>query len=141
MIVQLSGDYYETSGFDDIIFTMDNNRLDDYFIPKKYGHSLNKIFIVSRCLKKENEYKPSTRLRKADLVLLIDLMFELPTMEQATQKERREIFIKKMNEELPPIIKKYKFKDFDLDRFMEDFNIYVDEIKFLTSTNYWVDKD
>lgn len=141
MILQFSGDYYDVSGFDDLIFSINNNKLDDYFIPKSYGNDLNKIFIVSRCLKKENEYKPSIRLRKSDSTLLIDIMFDLKSMIKATKRERREIFIKKINEELPPIIKKYKFKDFDLERFMADFNTYVKEIEFLTSTNYWVEED
>lgn len=140
MKLNFTADAVNTSGFGDLIYGLNNNKLDDYFMNKTYGVSLIEIFIVCCSYPDWKNFKQRIRFIKAEKCLMVDIMFDLETMENASQKERREIHIKKINNELPPIIKKYKFKDFDLERFMADFNTYVKEIEFLTSTNYWVDE-
>lgn len=50
---------------------------------------------------------------------------------EITQEERISSVVKKIIEEVPPIIKKYKLKDFDLDTFMEDIRGYFKKIDWL----------
>ena len=63
-------------------------------------------------------------------------MFDLNQFKSIEQSERQNIVAKKMVTELPAIIAKYKFKNFDLIAFEADLVGCFKQIKWLTLSSY-----
>ena len=55
-------------------------------------------------------------------------MLDLPHFLEILQKEREEIIVDKIITEVPQVIAKYKFKDFELVRFEKDLKKWMREI-------------
>lgn len=93
-----------------------------YFQRRNYGIDVSKIFIVLMCRETNLNFKQRIRFTKKDKVLFIDIMLNLDQFRIIEQKYRDSIIAYKLINEIPPIIKKYKFKDFNLLAFEKDLN-------------------
>ncbi|WP_437922386.1 hypothetical protein [Sphingobacterium sp. LRF_L2] len=99
-----------------------------YFYEQNYGTSLTKIMIDLVCLDPEYNKKQKARFSKNDKELSIDLVFDLALFMRITQEERNRIVLEKLIAEVPAIIAKYKFEDFDLPTFEKDFKKWMSKI-------------
>lgn len=99
---------------------------------KNYGNDLEEIFIVLMCRNPEYNFKQRIRMDRKDKILFMDLMLDYNYFtSNITQEDRINAVAKKIIEEVPPILKKYKFKDFDADLFINDLKMYFIEIGWI----------
>lgn len=106
--------------------------VEDWFYFRNYGSDLLDVFIVLMCRNPEYNFKQRIRMDKKDKALYIDLMLDYNYfVSDITQEDRIKVVANKMMDEIPPIIKKYKLKDFDVDLFMKDLKKYLKKIKWL----------
>lgn len=101
----------------------------DFFYLKNYGADLTDIFIVLMCRHTEYNFKQRIRFVKKEKALYMDIMLDFDLFMKITQPERNKIVMDKLIEEVPTIISKYKFKDFDLPKFTKDWTCVIVKIK------------
>ena len=90
------------------------------FEKKNYGASVEVIGIVLMCRNPSLNFKQRIRYVKAEKELYLDIMLDFYQFEKIEQTERNKIVAEKLIKEVPIIIAKYKFKDFDLPKFEAD---------------------
>ena len=65
-------------------------------------------------------FKQRIRMDRKELILYMDLMLSSPEMAAATKAKRQHMLAEKLYNEVPQIVRKYKLKDFDTERFVSD---------------------
>jgi len=118
---------------DEVIFGI-NDAFEDYFGVKFYDDSGIEMFIVLMCRDPRWNFKQRIRFVKKENCLYMDIMFDLDVMSQADPETRKKIVAEKMVTEIPQIIAKKKFKDFDLPRFTKDLREWFE-------THEWLEPD
>ena len=121
------------SGFDVVTFGM-MKQFDDYFRDRFYDDSGIEMFVVLMCRDPRWNFKQRIRFVKKENCLYMDLMFDLRIMAQVDMKTRKRIVGEKMVTEIPQIVAKYKFRDFDLPRFSRDLRSWFEEHNWLHKT-------
>ena len=79
-------------------------------------------------------FKQRIRFVKKENCLYMDLMLDLDVMSRAEPETRKRIVGEKIVTEVPRIVAKKKFKDFDLLRFSADLREWFEQ-------HGWIDKD
>jgi len=102
----------------------------DFFYLKNYGNDLIDIFIVLMCRHPEYNFKQRIRFVKKEKTLYMDIMLDFDLFMKISQEERNTIVFDKLIKEVPEIIAKYKFKDFDLASFTNDWTGLIQGIKY-----------
>lgn len=106
--------------------------IEDWLHFKNYGTDLVGIGIVLMCRNPEYNFKQRIRMDRKNKTLYIDLMLDYYYfISDVTQEDRINVVANKIINELPPIIKKYKLKDFDTDLFMSDLKGFLEKINWL----------
>ncbi|MBC7748984.1 MAG: hypothetical protein H7Z76_10500 [Methylotenera sp.] len=119
------------SRIDKVLHALIDSGIKAFFEKKEYGDSLIDISINLNCNNPDYNHKQRIRFLKLEKVLYLDLMFDLNQFKSIEQSERQNIVAKKMVTELPAIIAKYKFKNFDLLAFEADLVGCFKQIKWL----------
>lgn len=102
------------------------------FIEKQdYGTSLKGLCVIFMCRNPELNFKQRIRYTKKDQNLSFDLMLDYNQFVVMTPDQRVSEMCKRLLEEMPPIVKKYKFPDFDLDKFMDNLTSWFNEQGFI----------
>lgn len=107
--------------------------LEEYFAEKYYDDSRIAIFIVLMCRSPYLNFKQRTRFVKADNCLYTDIMLDYGHMTTTDTTARKRHVAEKLITEVPQIIAKYKFRDFDLKRFSSDLRHWFEN-------QGWIDK-
>ena len=108
------------SKVDKVLFALSDLDYRRFFEKRNYGSSLDGIIIVLICLDSELNLKQRIRQSKKEKELYMDIVLELDEFKQIDQQQRNKIVANKIIAEVPVIIKKYKFPDFDLVAFEAD---------------------
>ncbi|HMM80997.1 MAG: hypothetical protein JSS77_10735 [Acidobacteria bacterium] len=108
--------------------------LGDYFADRRYNDSDLEIAICLMCRDPRWNFKQRIRFVKKENCLYMDIMLDLDVMKYAERSHRKEIIGSKIVSEVPEIIAKKKFKDFDLPRFTKDLREWFED-------NGWIAKD
>ena len=103
----------------------------ELFQQKDYGDSLDGVTVVFMCRNPEYNFKQRIRHSKKEKKLYVDIMLDLNQFIQIEQTDREKILAQKLVAELPLIIDKYKFPDFDLTKFENDLKKFLQRIKWL----------
>ena len=125
MVVRILSDTNIESGVSEVQSDLEDHGLRKYFADKCYGPEVVWICIILMCRDSRHEFKQRKRYIKKEQVLSFDLMFDSPTMEHSTVQKRRQIIAEKLYYEAPAIVTKYKFKEFDTPRFIQDWREWV----------------
>ncbi|MOA19344.1 hypothetical protein D3C78_1397190 [compost metagenome] len=105
------------------------------FIEKQdYGTSLKGLCVIFMCRNPELNFKQRIRYTKKDQNLSFDLMLDYNQFVVMTPDQRVSEMCKRLLEEMPPIVKKYKFPDFDLDKFMDNLTSWFNEQRFILTS-------
>jgi len=96
-----------------------------HFAERDYGESVVSIFVVFMCLRKDLNLKRRVRFAKAEKTLYMDIMLDLDEMMAATPKIRQKILVERLLKEVPETLAKYKFPDFDFNRFVADLTSWI----------------
>lgn len=101
------------------------------FEEKNYGDSLYGITVVFMCRNTEYNFKQRIKYSKKEKKIYLDIMLDLNQFKQIEQREKERIVAQKLISEIPPIISKYKFTDFDLPSFEADLKKMLIKIKWI----------
>lgn len=103
-------------------------RTAEHFEPLDYGPGLAGLVLVFMCRDPSCNFRRRVTLRKADRVLLMDIMFHLPAFLDIEQEERRQRVIRQLIRDVPETIARYKIKTFDLARFTADWTVWLTDL-------------
>jgi len=73
-------------------------------------------------------FKQRIRFEKKSSWLSLDIMLDFDQFKNLDQNQRNKIAAEKFISEIPAIIAKYKFKDFDLERFSADLSKFMKKL-------------
>ena len=122
MKVSISCDADWEAKIDKVVYALSDLNYRRFFEERHYGSSLESILIGLMCQDPELNLKRRIRYTKKEKQLSLDIMLDINQFKQIDQRERNKIVIDKILSEVIPIIKKYKFEDFDTPKFEDDFN-------------------
>ncbi len=108
------------ANLDEILDALDDGGFDGFFAEKFYDDSGIKITVVFMCRDPRWNFRQRIRFSKKENKLYLDIMLDLDQMKNSETEAKKRIVAEKMINEIPQIIAKYKFKDFDLLRFSAD---------------------
>lgn len=121
-------DFYWEAQVDKVLDALSNLGYRNYFLEQNYGTSLDGLTVVLMCQDPNLNLNQRIRLSKREKKIYIDIMLDLPYFLEITQKEREEIVVGKLISEIPPIIKKYKLEDFNLQKFETDLKNLMSKV-------------
>lgn len=107
------------SGLSEISFGMTQS-FDDYFSDRFYDDSGIEMAVVLMCRDPRWDFKQRIRFAKKENCLYMDVMLDLDVMRPANSEGRKRYVAEKIVTEVPRIVAKKNFKDFDLLRFSND---------------------
>ena len=90
------------------------------FEENNYGNSLTGITVIFICRDTKYNFKQRIRKSKKEKKIYLDIMLDLDQFMQIEQREKERIIAKKLISEVIPIIAKYKFNDFNIEKFETD---------------------
>jgi hypothetical protein len=129
MRFNILADFYWEAKIDKVIFAFNDTGYRDFFEERNYGTSVDRIGIIFMCQPLNYKLKQRIRFTKNNRTLYLDIMLNLDEFIRIDQQERNKIATNKLLTEVPPIVKKYNFKDFDLEKFTMDlFKVFGDYI-------------
>jgi len=91
-----------------------------FFKKRSYGNSIFGICVVLMCRNPSLNFKQRIRYLKEKRQIYFDIMLDYDVFVHAEQNDRNTLAARKLIEEIPLIIAKYKFEDFDLKKFQTD---------------------
>lgn len=124
MQVFFSGETEASSGVGMVIGEFNEQRR-EYFGSRNYGEDMKEVAVFFIC--RTPKLKQRIRFSKKAKILYTDIMLELAEYEKYEPAMRMKAAAAQLLAELPRIIGKYKFKDFDLDRFMTDLRTFLSQ--------------
>lgn len=106
-----------------------------HFEPRSYGDGVNGIGVVLMCRDPYLKFKRRIRFVKKDKkmpyfdkTLYMDIMLDFPQMRELSHEQRKTIILERLGDEIPTILRKYAFKEFDEPRFVDDLKSWLKEI-------------
>ncbi|MDR7212734.1 hypothetical protein [Flavobacterium piscis] len=126
----ITADSWWETRVSDTLSLIPHREFRDFFYLKNYGTDLDKFVVVLMCRHTEYNFKQRIRFIKKEKALYMDIMLDFDLFVKITQEERNKIVFEKLIKEVPEIIAKYKFKDFDLDKFKEDWTGLINSIDY-----------
>lgn len=127
MEIFLTCDAHWESGVENIIDDFYDNNLENTFALKQYGEYLNRISIILICQNPVLNLKQRLKYSKRDQNIYIDIILNLNEFQRITDSEKKQIIKKKMLQEIPNAIRKFKVSDFNLEEFISDLqNWFID---------------
>lgn len=91
-----------------------------------YGHDLNGIVIVLMCREPGVFLKQRLRLSKKEKILYFDIMLDFDTSQGLSNDQLVSEICKTILMKVPPVVEKYKFKDFHLEKFMANLKCWFE---------------
>ena len=128
-----TSDANSESKINEILNALDDSYFNEYFADKYYDDSGIEMAVVFMCRDPRRNFKQRIRFVKKENTLYMDIMLDLNVMSCSDSETRRRIVGDKMVNEIPEIIHKYKFNDFDLPRFTKDLREWFED-------NGWIEK-
>jgi len=122
MKMSIFGDIGWESKMDKVLYDLRDLGFGRFFEEKDYGESVAEIGIILMCQDASLNLKQRIRFSKQEKKLSMDIMLDLEQMMQLDHESRRKIIAEKIVTEVPLVLRKYKFKDFDLPRFSKDLS-------------------
>jgi hypothetical protein len=120
--------YWETK-VDKVIDKIDATGYKRYFADQNYGSTLENITIILMCQNPELKLKQRIKFAKNDKKLYVDIMLDFLLMLDLSQIEREKNIADKIISEIPIVIAKYKFADFNLSKFELDLRNWIGKIR------------
>ena len=128
MHFRITGDIDESSGVGDVIARI-SGPTRKHFLTKEYGTKVNGIVVVLMCQDPKLNLNKRVKFDKNKKTLYTDIMLALPEMQSATPEGREKVIYEQIVTEVPELVKKYKFQDFDEPKFSEDLKLWFDSLK------------
>jgi hypothetical protein len=131
MRFSILSDADDETGLHEIVYEV-NGPIGNFFTNRFYDDSGIEMAIILMGRDPRWDFKQRIRFVKKENCLYMDLMFDWNMVVESDHTARKEIVAEKIVTEVPQIIAKYKFKDFDLPRFTKDLREWFE-------THGWID--
>jgi hypothetical protein len=122
------------AGLDDVLNPLVDLGFKKYFAEKYYEDSGIEMAVVLMCRDPRWNFKQRIRFVKKDNCLYMDIMLDYEHMTTTDTAGRKRYVAEKLVNEVPQIIAKYKFRDFDLKRFSSDLSHWFKD-------RGWIDRE
>jgi len=119
MHFRITCDANQESGVGEIVGEL-SGPTENHFASLDYRSGLSVLGVVLMCRDPALNFKRRIRFSKKDQILYMDVMLDLPEMIALTHDGRRRVIMSKLEREIPKILNKYDFADFDRTRFETD---------------------
>ena len=123
MHLRLTGDTSAESGLDPIFSWSEPTR--KYFVSKHYGNGLLGVVVVLMCQDPALNLKRRVRFSKKEKKLYLDIMLDLNQIRTASPSARKRFVVERLSSEIPELLKKYRFLDFDEAKFVDDLRSWL----------------
>ena len=127
MQLRITGDSNEESGVSEVIYEL-SGPTRKYFASKDYGVGLQGIGVILMCRDPALNFKRRIRHSKKDSMIYMDIMLDLQVMRKASPEERKCEVARRLFDEVPEVMFRYKLPDFNRDAFIADFQEWVESI-------------
>lgn len=121
MRIGITCDENEEAGIGSIVDEI-SGPTEHHFIPDNYGGPLKEIFVVLMCRDPELKFRRRIRFAKKENVLYMDIMLNLIEMVALDSATRRKVVLERIIDEIPIVLRKYKFKGLEVDRLGSDLH-------------------
>ena len=119
------------SRVDKVLSSLSDLGYRQFFEKKDYGSTLSGITVIFMCRNPEYKFKQRIKHSKKESRLYMDIMLDLNQFKEIDQKEREMIIGERLISEVPQIVAKYKFEDFDLPKFKSDLKRFLKKIEWV----------
>ena len=133
MFFRITSDANENSGVGKVVDEISGPTRKHF--ERDYGPGVNGIGVVLMCRDPWLKFKRRIRFVKKDKkmpyfdkTLYMDIMLDFPQMRELSHEQRKAIILQRLGDEIPTILRKYAFKDFDEPRFVDDLKSWLKEI-------------
>jgi hypothetical protein len=123
MRFMITSDANQESGVGEVVYDV-CGPTHQHFLPRDYGSGLPQLGVVLMCRDPLFNFKRRVRFSKKDQALYMDVMLHLPDMIPLTHDERRRVIVQRLLFEIPEVLTKYAFRDFDQPRFESDLRAW-----------------
>lgn len=130
----VTSDADEETGLHELVYEINRQPMDDFFKDRLYDDSGIGLCIVLMGRDPIWNFKRRIRFMKKRNTLYIDVMCNWYAMVSSDRTTRKRIVGEKIVNEVPQIIAKKKFEDFDLPRFSSDLRKWFEQ-------NGWIPED
>lgn len=134
MFFGITSDANESSGVGKVVGEI-SGPTRKHFELTDYGPGVNGIGVVLMCRDPWLKFKRRMRFVKKDKkmpyfdkMLYMDIMLDFPQMLELSHEQRKAIILERLGDEIPTILRKYAFKEFDEPRFVDDLKNWLKEI-------------
>jgi hypothetical protein len=124
MHVRITGDTNQESGIGPIIGAI-SGPTRQQFLPRSYGEGLLGIGVVLMCRDAGLKFKRRVRFAKKTKILYLDIMLDSKQMQMADPEVRKRVVLDRIAQEVPDLLRKYGFQDFDMVAFTEDLRSWL----------------
>ncbi|MDC4704647.1 hypothetical protein [Acinetobacter baumannii] len=128
----LTADSNIETGVGKALISMTPKDFNRFIEKQEYGSSLKGVGVVFMCRSPHLEFKQRIRHSKKEQVLYMDIMLDYHDFVAMTHEQRITTLCEKLLEEMPPIVRKYKFNDFDLDKLVNNLKIWFVEHGYIS---------
>lgn len=127
MRLNILSDHDWESRVDRVLHRISDLGYHEFFSERDYGDEVFGISIVLVCRDPDLNFKKRVRFVKKEKKLYTDVMLSLAEMVAADMAGRARIVIDQLLHEIPETVKKYNFKQFDGDSFINDFRSWFSD--------------
>lgn len=127
----LTADSNIETGVGRALDSINSNLFEKFIRNQDYGASLKRLSIIFMCRSSHLEFKQRIRHSKKEQVLYMDIMLDYHKFVVMTHEQRVTALCEKLLQEMPPIVRKYKFDDFDLDKLESNLTTWFVEHGFI----------
>ena len=120
----ITADSNQESGVSDVLYEL-SGPTRQHFLPRDYGSGLPQLGVVLMCRDPHFNFKRRVRFSRKDQALYMDVMLHLPDMIPLTHDERRRVIVQRLLLEIPEVLTKYAFRDFDQPGFESDLRAWL----------------
>ncbi|ATQ78415.1 hypothetical protein CR152_30805 [Massilia violaceinigra] len=123
MKCDIVGESDHDSGLSNVLYWLSRPEQSEAFA-KDYGEGLGELVIDVICSKLLDGVKPRIRFAKKTKSLSMDIMLDYDDFAPLTAEGKKKRVLERLLEDVPLIVRKYKFADFNTELFLLDFNRY-----------------
>lgn len=130
MRFSILADFDHESAIDKVMDRFHEVGVRKFFQEKNYGGTLMGITIVLMCRRPALKFKQRIRYSRKEEKIYLDLMLDYTEFISVSQEQRDKITARKIIDEVPSIIRKYKLPDFNYEEFESDLGMLMSKILY-----------
>jgi hypothetical protein len=128
MKLKILSDAHWESGLEKVSKRLSSTGYRTAFESKDYGSGLKGVVVILMCRDPVLHFKQRIRFAKKENTLYLDVMLDLEVMRAATDKARMRIVCIRLADEVPEIVQRYSFQNFDEEQFISDFKSWLNQL-------------